>query len=71
MAVGPPSTGPRWVVIDREGKVPGRGAYLCQDASGGPRRECLERALKRGSIARALHCSVILEPGELVESVVG
>jgi predicted RNA-binding protein YlxR (DUF448 family) len=69
VAVGQSSAGPRRVVIDPEGKLPGRGAYLCRDGSDGPRRGCLERALKRGSIGRALHCAVILEPGELVESV--
>lgn len=33
--------------LDRDGRLPGRGAYVC------PRQECLERALKRHGFDRA------------------
>ncbi|MBI4590949.1 MAG: YlxR family protein [Candidatus Rokubacteria bacterium] len=35
------------VAIDRSGAAPGRGAYVCAE------RECVERGLKRGRLARA------------------
>lgn len=35
------------ILIDRTGRVGGRGAYLCDDPG------CLEKALRRGSISRA------------------
>jgi predicted RNA-binding protein YlxR (DUF448 family) len=57
------------VVLDREARMSGRGAYLCREPdTGKPASGCLERALKRGAIARALRCPVTL-PDELVESV--
>ena len=34
--------------LDMTGKLPGRGAYIC------PSEECVEKALKKGSLARAL-----------------
>ena len=40
------------VVLDRRGKLPGRGAYLCVC------RECLEKARRSGAIARALRTAV-------------
>ena len=63
--------GARQAVLDREGTMPGRGAYLCRGAGSraSRSRDCLARALKRGAIARALRCAVIL-PVELVESVI-
>jgi len=52
--------------------MPGRGAYLCRAGNlkgpALPERECLERALHRGGIARALRASVTLDP-KIVESV--
>ena len=39
------------VTIDRTGKKPGRGAYLCLDM------ECIEKARKKNSLARALRCT--------------
>lgn len=36
------------VSIDRTGKAPGRGAYLCQSV------ECLEKAVKTRALERAL-----------------
>ena len=59
-------------VSDRDARMPGRGAYLCRDRGSDsptqPAADCLEPALKRGGIARALRCAVTL-PAELVESV--
>ena len=36
------------IVLDRTGRANGRGAYLCD------REECLEKAIKRKSLGRAL-----------------
>jgi uncharacterized protein len=36
------------IMVDLRGKMPGRGAYLCPD------QECLLRARKKDSLARAL-----------------
>jgi predicted RNA-binding protein YlxR (DUF448 family) len=36
---------------------PGRGAYTCR------RRACFEQALERRAFARALRCSIVVEPG--------
>ncbi len=59
-------------IVDRDGKLPGRGAYLCRAAgsaaSAAADSACLERAMRRGGIARALRSSVTLDP-KLVESV--
>jgi len=61
--------GRRLAVLDGEGRLGGRGAYLCRDRDGErPRAECLERAIRRGSVGRTLHASVSLDP-KLVESV--
>ena len=35
------------VVVDRTGRAPGRGAYVCAD------RRCVERLLKSGRLAQA------------------
>ncbi|MDH7569882.1 MAG: YlxR family protein [Armatimonadota bacterium] len=40
------------VVVDRTGKTPGRGAYLC------PSRECFEQAVKRKRLSRTLRTAV-------------
>ncbi|HEV3318193.1 MAG TPA: YlxR family protein [Solirubrobacteraceae bacterium] len=59
----------RPAVLDRDGTMPGRGAYLCRGASAGePAADCLALAIRGGGIARALRCAVTL-PDELVESV--
>jgi len=62
----------RSAIVDRDGTMPGRGAYLCRDAgSSAPASvdgECLELAMRRGGIARALRSSVPVDP-KLVESV--
>jgi predicted RNA-binding protein YlxR (DUF448 family) len=56
-------------VCDRDGKLGGRGAYLCRGASpDSPAQDCLTRASKRGGIARALRSAVTLD-AKLVESI--
>ena len=37
--------------LDRDGRTPGRGAYVCSE-------ECLEQAVKRGRLGRALRVPV-------------
>jgi len=44
--------GPTGIVIDYREKLPGRAAYVC------PRSECIEKALSKESLSRALHCKV-------------
>ena len=46
--------------LDRSGKMNGRGAYLC------PKRECLELALRKGSLAKSFRTAV---PPELKEII--
>jgi predicted RNA-binding protein YlxR (DUF448 family) len=54
---------------DLDGRMPGRGAYLCRGGDAGrPAAECLALASRRGAVARALRCSVTLDP-ESLESV--
>ncbi|MDY6333422.1 MAG: YlxR family protein [Lachnospiraceae bacterium] len=43
------------ILVDRTGRVGGRGAYLCDDPA------CLEKAVKRGAIARAFGVPVSRE----------
>ena len=38
--------------LDRSGKMNGRGAYLC------PKKECIELALKKGSLAKSFRTAV-------------
>jgi predicted RNA-binding protein YlxR (DUF448 family) len=47
-------SGPSGPVIDYREKLPSRAAYVC------PRRECIERALSRENLSRALHTNVSL-----------
>jgi predicted RNA-binding protein YlxR (DUF448 family) len=55
-------------VHDRQGTMPGRGAYLCHGARpDAPAAECLRAATRRGGIARALRAAATLDP-KLVES---
>jgi len=54
-------------VIDRDQALPGRGAYLCPDPTGGPCAPCLGRATRKGGLTRALRASVPLDR-EFVES---
>jgi predicted RNA-binding protein YlxR (DUF448 family) len=52
-------------VIDVDGRLPGRGAYLCRGAGTAvPNPDCLQRALRRGGIARTLRRAVKLELGD-------
>ena len=56
-------------VLDPEGKMPGRGAYLCRGRrSGRPTSACLARALRGGRMGRALRATVRIDT-ELLESV--
>jgi predicted RNA-binding protein YlxR (DUF448 family) len=57
------------VVIDRQARLPGRGAYLCTDAGQTPSASCLQLALKRGGIARTLRCTAKIDSSDLLESV--
>jgi uncharacterized protein len=62
-------SGERRAVLDRDGRMGGRGAYLCRrEDAAEPRPECLSRAIRRGSIARTLRSRATLDP-KLVESV--
>jgi predicted RNA-binding protein YlxR (DUF448 family) len=56
-------------VLDREARMPGRGAYLCR-APGvtAPAGECLSLALRRHGISRTLRTAATLDP-KLVESL--
>jgi predicted RNA-binding protein YlxR (DUF448 family) len=59
----------RRAVLDRAATMPGRGAYLCPaGAAGEPAADCLERATRRGALARALRCAVKIDP-KLLESI--
>ena len=40
------------ILLDRTGRLPGRGAYLC------PNRSCLEQAAKKKRLARTLRVAV-------------
>ena len=61
--------GPLTAVIDADGRLGGRGAYLCREGeSTRPRADCLARAIRRGSVGRTLRASVTVDP-KLVESV--
>jgi predicted RNA-binding protein YlxR (DUF448 family) len=66
--------GPPRIELDRAGDRPGRGAYLCRDASSGePDGSCAALARRRGGIARALRCpisdgAVVIDP-KLIESM--
>ncbi len=56
-------------VLDRDGRMPGRGAYLCRSGEGElPAAECLSRALQRGAIQRTLRARAAVD-AKLVESV--
>jgi predicted RNA-binding protein YlxR (DUF448 family) len=61
----------RRAVIDRDGTLPGRGAYLCRaqrpNADTVVESACLQRANRRRAIPRALRSAVTLDV-ELVES---
>ncbi len=50
------------VVVDEVGKQNGRGAYLCRQQS------CWEKALKQGSLERALRASLTAETVALLHA---
>jgi predicted RNA-binding protein YlxR (DUF448 family) len=59
----------RRAVHDRDGTLPGRGAYLCRgEEPDRPAAACVALAMRRGGIARALRAAVTVED-KLVESV--
>jgi predicted RNA-binding protein YlxR (DUF448 family) len=59
----------RLAVLDREGRMGGRGAYLCRaPGTDRPNADCLAAAIRRGGFARTLRAKVTLDP-KLVESV--
>ncbi len=73
-AVESDGTAPARAVLDPAKRMPGRGAYLCRDATlVQPSADCLAQATRRGGIARALRRSIAgdlaLGEAKLVESV--
>lgn len=40
------------IALDRVGRAPGRGAYICHDP------ECLKKAMKANLLAKAFECQV-------------
>jgi predicted RNA-binding protein YlxR (DUF448 family) len=55
-------------VLDRAGKLPGRGAYVCLSESvREPRIECMKLATRKGTLQRAFRRAVEV-PVELLES---
>ncbi len=54
---------------DRDGSMPGRGAYICRGSDRErPAAECMALALRRGGFAHALRAKVTVD-AKLVESV--
>ena len=53
---------PDGVVIDTTGRLPGRGAYLHDS------KECWEKALKRGWLARSLKTEISQENLEILQA---
>jgi predicted RNA-binding protein YlxR (DUF448 family) len=63
------SRGTGCATLDREARLPGRGAYLHIGEDGSrPNPTCLAEALRRGGIARTLRAKATLDP-KLVESM--
>ena len=52
-------------VLDMTGKLPGRGAYICRSG------ECVEKALRKGALARALKSRLSEELAEQLRSITG
>ena len=48
--------------IDRKGKAPGRGAYVCDNP------DCLKKARKSKALERALECTIEAEVFEALEA---
>lgn len=51
--------------IDRVGKAPGRGAYVCDDI------ECLRKARKTRALERALECKIEETVFDALEAQIG
>jgi predicted RNA-binding protein YlxR (DUF448 family) len=51
-----------FAVPDPAGRMAGRGAYVCRAASSEPDPACLDRAIRRGGLARALRRPVKIAP---------
>ena len=54
--------GPEGVAVDKTGKMPGRGAYLHDS------KDCWDKALKRGILARSLKTELSPEDMEVLRS---
>jgi predicted RNA-binding protein YlxR (DUF448 family) len=72
LALSAPGPGRRPLVIDRDGSLPGRGAYLCASAGADapmvtPAADCLAAATRRGGLDRAFRTPVSVTP-DFVES---
>jgi predicted RNA-binding protein YlxR (DUF448 family) len=50
------------VIIDPSGRAAGRGAYVCRDVA------CVDRAITKGALSRALHNQL---PPDLMEVLAG
>ncbi len=48
------------ISIDKTGKKPGRGAYICNDT------ECLKKVRKSGRLGRTFECEI---PGEIYDKL--
>ena len=58
-------------MLDSDGTMPGRGAYLCRGSDPLlPKPDCFASALRRGAVARALRAPVTFDP-KLLESLTG
>lgn len=53
------------ISVDRVGKAPGRGAYLCLQV------ECLRKAVKSRALERALETKIEADVFEKLESEIG
>ena len=51
--------------IDRTGKSPGRGAYVCDSL------DCLKKARKTRALERALECTIAAEVFDALEAQIG
>ena len=54
--------GPEGVAVDKTGRMPGRGAYLHDS------KDCWDKALKRGILARSLKTEISPEDMEVLRS---
>ncbi len=52
------------VKVDKKGKEPGRGAYICYDI------ECLEKAQKNKKIEKALEIKILEETYEQIKNAI-